>query len=48
MNLKKNAVFLLLLLPCFLSAQTAKDSAQNYKKWGVTVNLNSVGVIASK
>jgi hypothetical protein len=49
MNLKKKSSLILLFIPCFLSAQnqTAKDSAQNFKKWGVTVNLNSVGVIAS-
>ena len=48
--MKKNSVILFLFLPCLLRAQTqtAEDSAQTKikYKWGITANLNSVGVIA--
>jgi hypothetical protein len=50
-SIKKNGALLFLLLPCFLLAQTQTVTdtslAKNFKKFGITVNLNSVGVIAS-
>jgi hypothetical protein len=43
MKLNKNFSVIVLLLPVFLCAQNPKDSM----KFGITVNLNTVGVIAS-
>jgi len=40
--MKKNAALLFLLLPCFLAAQTVMEN-----RFGITANLNTVGVIAS-